>query len=85
MGLLDSLKALFSRRESVAAAQAEDIPPPTDRPLVDQRGYEEMKDEDSIARGITPVAPSVGPGTAAGLRDEFEHDQEAPSGPTAGL
>ena len=43
-----------------------------------------MKDEDSVARGITPVAPSVGPGTAAAMREEFEADQEAPREPSSG-
>jgi hypothetical protein len=83
MGILDRLKALLGRRESVAAARAEDIPAPTDRPRLDEQGFEEMKDDDSVARGMTPVAPSVGPGTSAELRDEFEGDQEAPRGPTA--
>jgi hypothetical protein len=81
MGILDKLKALLGRRESVAVAQAEDIPAPTDRPRLDQQGFEEMKDDDSVARGNTPVAPSLGPGTAEELRDEFEADQEAPRGP----
>jgi hypothetical protein len=85
MGLLERIRALLGQRESVAAAEAEDIPPPTDRPRLDQQGFEEMKDDDSVARGNTPVAPSVGPGTASELRDEFEGDQEAPRGPTAGV
>jgi hypothetical protein len=78
MGILDSLKALFGRRELIATAHAEDIPPPTDRPRMDQQSLEEIKGDDSVARGVTPVAPTLGPGTASNFRDEFEADQEAP-------
>jgi hypothetical protein len=82
MTLIDSLKALFSRRESTQTAHAEDIPDPTDRPLREQESYEEMKDDDAVARGTTPVAPTLGPGTPTEVRDEFEADQQTPRDPT---
>jgi hypothetical protein len=82
MGIIDSLKALFSRRESTQAARSEDIPEPTDRPRSEQESYEEMKDDDAVARGTTPVAPTLGPGTPTEVRDEFEADQQAPRDPT---
>ena len=79
MTIIDRLKALFSRSEVVQAEHAEDIRDPTDRPRSDQESFEEVKDDDALARGSMLAGPTVGPGTAEGLREEFESDQEAPS------
>ena len=81
MALIDSLRALFSRRETREVARAEDIPEPTERPPADQERFEEVKDDDAIARGTMPAAPTLGAGTADALRDEFESDQEPPRDP----
>lgn len=82
MALIDSLRALFSRRETREIARAEDIPEPTERPRADQERFEEVKDDDAIARGTMPAAPTLGAGTADALRDEFESDQEPPRDPS---
>lgn len=81
MGIIDQLKALFGRHDSVQAARTEDIADPTDRPRSEQGSYEEMKDDDAVARGATPVAPTLGPETPGAMRDEFEADQGAPRDP----
>lgn len=81
MALMDNLRALFSRRETREVARAEDIPEPTERPRADQERFEEVKDDDSVARGTMPAAPTLGAGTADALRDEFEADQEPPRDP----
>ena len=78
MTIIDRLKALFSRSEVVQAEHAEDIPDPTGRPRSDQ-DFEEVKDDDALARGSTLAGPTLGPGTAEELREEFESDQEPPS------
>jgi hypothetical protein len=79
MSIVERLKALFSRSEAVQTAHAEDVPDPSDRPRSDQQGYEEVKDDDVIARGTaTPVGPTLGAGSAERLREEFESDQEPP-------
>jgi hypothetical protein len=82
MSILDRLRALVSRSEEVQAAHAEDIRDPTDRPRSDQETFDEVKDDDAVAGGISPVAPTLGAGTADGLRDEFEADQEPPGDPS---
>ena len=81
MTIIERLRAFFGRGESVQAAHAEDIPDPSDRPRSDQQGFEEVKDDDSVARGTTPVAPTAGAGTADELREEFESDQQRPADP----
>ena len=82
MALIDSLRALFSRRETREFAHEEDIPEPTERPRADQERFEEVKDDDSVASGTMPTASTLGAGTADALRDEFESDQEPPRDPT---
>ena len=80
MSIWERLKAIVGRQEAVQASHAEDVPDPSGRPRSDQQGFEEVKDDDSVARGTTPVAPTIGPGTGEELRDEFESDQERPTG-----
>jgi len=82
MALIDRLRALFSRSETREIARAEGIAEPTQRPRADQERFEEVKDDDSVARGTMPAAPTLGAGTADALREEFESDQEPPRDPS---
>ena len=78
MGLMDSIRRLFQRSDAAEIARQEPRSEPTDQPKADAESFEEVKDDDSIARGTTSVAPTLGAGTSAELRDEFEADQSAP-------
>ena len=78
MGLMDSLKRLLGRDDAAEIAANEPRSEPTVQPKAEPESFEEVKDDDSVARGTTSVAPTLGAGTAAELREEFEADQEAP-------
>ena len=81
MSLWERIKAIVGRRDAIQSSHAEDVPDPSGRPRSDQQGFEEVKDDDSVARGTTPVAPTAGAGTADELREEFESDQQRPADP----
>jgi hypothetical protein len=76
MALIDTIKRLFGRNGPAKIVRQEPRSKPTDQPKADAESFEEVKDDDSVARGTTSVAPTLGPGTAAELRDEFTADQE---------
>jgi hypothetical protein len=78
MRIIEWLRAVVGRQELVDVAHDEDLRDPTDRPRSDQENFEEVKDDDVLARGSTLAGPTLGPGTAGGLRDEFESDQQSP-------
>jgi len=75
---MDSLKALLGRPSAAEVAEQEPRSKPSDQPSADPESFEEVKDDDSIARGTTSVASTLGPGTSAELRDEFASDQKGP-------
>jgi hypothetical protein len=81
MGLIDRVKAIFSRAEATDAARAEGIPDPSERPRDEQESYEGLKDDDAIARGAGPAGPVLGPETPEDVYDEFQDDQRTPSDP----
>jgi hypothetical protein len=81
MGLIERVKAIFSRAEAVDAMRAEDIPDPEERPRGEQEGYEGLKDDDAIAGGVGPTGAVLGPETTSDLYDEFQDDERAPSDP----
>jgi len=85
MGIMDSLRRLLGRDDPAEIAAKEPRSEPTVRPKADAASFEEVKGDDSVARGTGPVAPTLGPGTSAELRDEFEADQEGPAGRTPGV
>ena len=78
MGLMDSIKRLLGRDDAAELAAKEPRSEPTVQPKADAGSFEEVKDDDSVARGTTSVAPTLGAGTAAELLEEFEADQEGP-------
>ncbi len=78
MGLIETLKGLLGRPGAAEVAEQEPRSKPSDQPAADADSFEEVKDDDSVARGTTSVAPTLGPGTSAELRDEFASDQEGP-------
>jgi hypothetical protein len=81
MGLLDRVKAIFSRSAAVDAMRDEEIPEPAERPRDEQESYEGLKDDDAIARGTGATGPVLGPETPDEVYDEFQDDQRAPEEP----
>jgi hypothetical protein len=81
MGLIERVKAIFSRADAVDAMRAEDVPDPKERPRDEQEGYEGLKDDDAIAGGVGPTGAVLGPETTSDLYDDFQDDQEAPRDP----
>lgn len=81
MGLIDRLKAVFSRAEATEAVRDEGIPDPSERPRDEQEGYEGLKNDDAIAGGVGPTGAVLGPETTSDLYDEFQDDQEPPRDP----